>query len=224
MFRYLLLFFLAGLLLSCGGRRSLGGPSPNILLIVMDAARADRFGCYGYNRPTTPNIDRLAAEGVRFTQAWSTSSWTLPAHASLFTGLLPDEHKTHCGHAWLVDRIPTLAELLAVKGYRTAGFSNNPYVDRSENLHRGFERFEAVWANSAVTDSVHPYDTPHTNRLVEEFIENAHSGAGPFFAFINYMDTHMPYGPPEPYRSMYRQGEPVDSARLDSLCRYNEML
>ncbi|MFH1071154.1 MAG: sulfatase-like hydrolase/transferase [Candidatus Glassbacteria bacterium] len=223
-FRCLKLLALASVALSCTCTRPFKGPGPNILLLVLDAARADRFGCYGYERPTTPNIDRLAAEGARFKQAYSTSSWTLPAHASLFTGLLPDENKTHSRHAWLVDRIPTLAERLASKGYRTAAFSNNPYVDRSENLHRGFERFEAVWADTAVTDSVHPYNTPHTNRLVKAYLEEADSSAGPFFVFINYMDTHMPYGPPEPYRSMYRRGEPVDSARLDSLCRYNEML
>ena len=85
---------------------------PNILLIVLDAARADHFSSYGYHRPTTPNMDRMAGEGVRFTRAVSTSSWTLPSHASLFTGLLPDEHGTRNQHAWLIDRFPTLAELL----------------------------------------------------------------------------------------------------------------
>ncbi|MBW7997986.1 MAG: sulfatase-like hydrolase/transferase [Candidatus Glassbacteria bacterium] len=197
---------------------------PNVLLIVLDAARADHFSCYGYHRQTTQNLDRLAGEGARFTMAVSTSSWTLPAHASLFTGLLPDEHNTTSRHEWLIERIPTLAELLVESGYRTAGFSNNPFVDRTHNLHRGFQQFEAVWADTSVTDSIHPYDTPHTNRLVKEFIARTDSSGRPFFAFINYMDTHMPYSPPEPYRSMYSGGRAIESARLDSLCRYSEML
>ena len=92
---------------------------PDILLIVLDAARADRFSSYGYHRQTTPHMDRFAGEGLRFTRAVSTSSWTLPTHASLFTGLLPDEHGTRNQHAWLIDRFPTLAELLAKRGYRT---------------------------------------------------------------------------------------------------------
>ena len=79
---------------------------PNILLIVTDAARADHFSCYGYGRETTPNIDRVADEGLRFTQAVSSSSWTLPSHASLFTGLLPSENGTHVQHNRLIERIP----------------------------------------------------------------------------------------------------------------------
>ena len=169
-----------------GGRETF---RPNILLIVMDAARADHFSCYGYQRRTTPNIDRVAAEGLRFSRAIASSSWTLPSHASLFTGLLVYEHGTHRQHAWLLDRFPTLAELLKTRGYRTAGFSNNPQVDRAHNLDRGFDIFKAVWSD--------------TNKLVRRFLELHDPQKAPFFIFINYMDAHNPYVPPEPHRSSF---------------------
>ena len=195
---------------------------PNVLLIVLDAARADHFSSYGYNRPTTPNIDQIARDGIRFTRAISTSSWTLPSHASLFTGLLPDEHGTRNQHAWLIDRIPTLAELLKVRGYQTACFTNNPILDPVHNLVRGFDRIERVWADSTVTTESRPHSTEYTNKLVRSFVEAG--GDKPFFAFINYMDVHQPYVAPEPYRSMYLDAGRTITARIDSACRYAELL
>ncbi|MEA2064429.1 MAG: sulfatase-like hydrolase/transferase [Gemmatimonadota bacterium] len=207
------------------------GLRPNILLIVMDAARADRLSCYGYQRPTTPNIDRLAAEGLRFTWAVSPSSWTLPSHASLFTGFLPCEHGTHTQHAWLVERFPTLAELLKAQGYRTAGFSNNPQVDRAQNLTQGFDTFDAVWADTTVVTPGKPHSTEFTNRLVYRFLDHYKAGqkhrkqqaTEPFFIFINYMDTHTPYAPPEPYRSKFLGSGREVSALADS-ANYNPRL
>lgn len=219
-----LLTLALAVLTGCSGLQPGKRQEPNVLLIVMDAARADNFSCYGHDRPTTPNIDRLAGGGLRFTRAVSSSSWTLPAHASLFTGLLPYENGAHSRHGWLVDRIPTLAELLTRRGYRTAAFSNNPHVDRAQNFHRGFGEFHAVWADTAVCSELEPYNTPHTNKLLLEFIGSDPAPDEPFFAFVNYMDTHMPYFPPEPHLSRFLPpGRPAD-ARLDSLCRYNELL
>ena len=172
-------------LAGCSGRR----PEPNVLLLVLDATRADHFSCYGYERPTTPNLDSLAAGGLRFTRAVSTSSWTLPAHGSLFSGLTSYENGANSRHGWLVDSIPTLAELLARKGYRTAAFSNNPHVDRTQNFQRGFEQFQAVWADTTVCSQIKPYNTPHTNKLLLEFIDSQNNAEKPFFAFVNYMDT-----------------------------------
>ena len=215
---------LALLLQGCSGPPRLKGPAPNILLIVMDAARADHLSCYGYGRPTTPNIDRVAAAGLRFTRVVSASSWTTAAHASLFTGLLPSEHGTHSRHAWLIDRIPTLAELLKQRGYHTAGFSNNPHMDSQQNLDKGFEQFKAVWSDTTCTDSIRPYNTARTNELVRSWLESPGGQGAPFFVFINYMDTHMPYGPPEPYLSRYLDGEEKLTPRIDSLCRYNDLL
>ncbi|MEA2062865.1 MAG: sulfatase-like hydrolase/transferase [Gemmatimonadota bacterium] len=217
-FRNLILLPVLAALLGCSsGGPKLKGPLPNILLIVMDAARADHFSCHGYGRPTTPNADRLAARGLKFTQAVASSSWTLPSHASLFTGLLPNENGTHTQHGWLIDRIPTLAELLKSRGYRTAAFSNNPFVDRAQNLHRGFGVFEAVWSDTAAVTRAKPYNTERTNELVRAYLAGA-SGKAPFFIFINYMDPHQPYDPPEPYKSMFLAPGRRISARTEAAC------
>ncbi|HUU28915.1 MAG TPA: sulfatase-like hydrolase/transferase [archaeon] len=195
---------------------------PNILLVVLDAARADHFSCHGYSRSTTPNLDRIAKEGVRFTRAVSTSSWTLPAHASLFTGLLPDEHGTRNQHAWLIDRIPTLAELMKERGYRTGCFTNNPIIDQYHNLVRGFEVIERIWADSTVVTDARPHNTEYTNTLVRSFVEA--DSERPLFVFINYMDVHQPYVAPEPYRSMYLEAGQEITSKLDSASRYADLL
>ncbi|MBN2289120.1 MAG: sulfatase-like hydrolase/transferase, partial [Candidatus Glassbacteria bacterium] len=180
--------------------------------------------CYGYHRQTTPNIDRVAAEGWRFTRVVSSSSWTVPSHGTLFTGLLPCENGFHTQHVWLIDRIPTLAELLKEDGYRTAGYSNNPQVSEDHNLTRGFDSFEAVWADTTVTTPRKPYNTEHTNRLVKSFLEEAGHGDRPFFIFINYMNAHLPYVSPEPFRSRYTGREKAESARIDSALYYSRMV
>ncbi|MBN2289128.1 MAG: sulfatase-like hydrolase/transferase [Candidatus Glassbacteria bacterium] len=198
-----LLLLSAILTAACTKGPPAGGGLPNILLIVMDAARADHLSCYGYHRQTTPNLDRVAAGGLRFTRAVSSTSWTLPSHASLFTGLLPNEHGAHHQHMWLADHIPTLAELLKARGYRTAAFSDNPFVDSAQNLDRGFDIFEAVWADSAVAEPHKHHSSAYTNRLVREFTSEHKQEQAPFFVFINYMEPHAPYDPPEPYRSRY---------------------
>jgi arylsulfatase A-like enzyme len=114
----------------------------NVLLIVWDTVRAENLSLNGYERPTSPNLERLAGHGVRFDLAFSTSSWTLPSHASLFTGRWPHE----LGVDWkspLRDDVPTLAEYLAAHGYDTAGFAANlDYCNRESGLARGFAHFE----------------------------------------------------------------------------------
>ncbi len=114
----------------------------NVLLIVWDTVRASNLSLQGYSRPTTPNLERLAGRGVRFDLAFSTSSWTLPSHASLFTGRWPHE----LGVDWkspLRDDVPTLAESLASHGYETAGFAANlDYCSRETGLARGFTHYE----------------------------------------------------------------------------------
>jgi arylsulfatase A-like enzyme len=114
----------------------------NVVLIVWDTVRAGNLSAYGYKRRTTPNLEQLARRGVRFDPAFSTSCWTLPAHASLFTGRWPHE----LGVDWkspLRDDVPTLAGYLAAHGYDTAGFAANlDYCTRESGLARGFAHYE----------------------------------------------------------------------------------
>ncbi len=121
-----------------------GTNAPNILVIILDAVRADHLSAYDYIRTTSPEIDLVAQRGVLFENAFATSSWTLPSHASLFTGRTPHEH----GAEWcapLDERYPTVGEVLQEEGYRTGGFSANMlFFTRSHGLARGFLHFEDV--------------------------------------------------------------------------------
>ncbi len=194
---------------------------PNIVIVVMDTARADHFSCYGYSRPTTPHVDRLAQEGVLFEQAVSTAPWTLPSHASLFTGLYASQHGTDRPAPWLSGSLLTLAELLKGEGYQTAGFSNNPWVGPGTNFHQGFDLFEGMWKGSGpvhrlalvwaatrlkdrlgekITNSS---DAAATNARIRWWLDRVRRDASPSFLFVNYIDVHGPYRPREPFRSRF---------------------
>ncbi|HEY9734764.1 MAG TPA: sulfatase-like hydrolase/transferase, partial [Trichocoleus sp.] len=115
---------------------------PDILFLVLDTQRADRLSCYGYEKETSPNLDAIAAEATVFTQAISAAQWTVPSHASLFTGLYPSEHGMLQSYSVMPTGLTTLAERLRDGGYFTAGFCNNPLVGVINNgLRRGFTSF-----------------------------------------------------------------------------------
>ena len=116
--------------------------SPNVLLVVMDTVRADHLSVYGYERPTTPVLERLARRGIRFDNARATAPWTLPSHASFFSGRWPHE----LGAEWLTPlrgNFPMLSEYLGSNGYATAGFvANTLYCSHETGLDRGFTHYE----------------------------------------------------------------------------------
>lgn len=116
--------------------------APNVLLLILDTVRAAELGLYGYPRPTSPGLERLAARGVVFDWAFATSSWTLPSHGTLFTGRYPHELRAD----FLVpldERYPTLAETLRAHGYATAGFvANHNYCSYETGLARGFLHYQ----------------------------------------------------------------------------------
>lgn len=115
---------------------------PDIVFIVLDTQRRDRLSCYGYPLPTSPNLDEFAAKSTRFHHAVSAAQWTVPSHATMFTGLYPSAHGVLQSYSRLPDHIPTLAERLSAGGYYTAGFCNNPLVGVINNgLRRGFYSF-----------------------------------------------------------------------------------
>jgi arylsulfatase A-like enzyme len=115
---------------------------PDILFIVLDTQRVDRLSCYGYDLPTTPNLDKFAATATRFETAIAPAQWTVPSHASMFTGLYPSEHTMVQSYSVMPENLTTLAERLRDGGYFTAGFCNNPLVGVINNgLRRGFLSF-----------------------------------------------------------------------------------
>jgi arylsulfatase A-like enzyme len=158
-------------LTSCGARHD----PPSILLIVVDTLRADAVSAYGKVSGTTPTMDALAARGLRYANAFSNANWTLPSHASLFTGRFPFQHGLASNRDKLPPQVATLAERLHAAGYQTAGFSENPWVGPSTSLSQGFDHFEG-----------------RVGEATSEWLRNRRPDA-PFFLFVNVMDAHWPY-------------------------------
>jgi len=181
-----------------------GGATYNLILITLDTTRRDRLSCYGYARPTTPNLDRLAAEGVLFEEAFTPVPVTLPAHTTMLTGLYPFQHGVrHNGCYVLADSFVTLAELLAAKGYETGAVLGAFPVDHRFGLAQGFKDYDDRF--SPLT-SIREGDTaqrPATEvtRLSLEWI--GQHATRPFFLWAHYFDPHAPYHPPEPYLSRF---------------------
>jgi arylsulfatase A-like enzyme len=166
----------------------------NIVLVVLDTVRRDHLGAYGYDRPTTPRLDELTATGTVFDEARSTSCWTLPAHASMFTGLLPVRHGADQHHVALWGDPITLARRLRDSGYDTAGISANPWVSYRTGLSRGFGWYRDLWRareRTRPTWSVHP-----AVAAVREWFADEWDRTRPFFLFVNLMEAHGPYDPP----------------------------
>lgn len=202
---------------------------PNVLLVVVDTLRADRVSAINPAAPATPQLDRLAADGVVFTKAHSVAPWTLPSHASILTGLFPSEH----GATWTAFREPAGAELsdileatfefhdpsrllpvrLRALGYSTIGLTNNAWISRRTSFDTGFDTFDEMWKERrrlswgyrlqpAIirTDSATDLgDAGMTLMQLESRILEAPLRE-PFFLFINFIDPHYPYSPPEPWR------------------------
>ncbi len=121
------------------------GKLPNIILVVMDSARAMNLSCYGYQRETTPCIDKIAENSSVYENAIATAPWTLPSHASLFTGTYSRKHNAHSKHKYLDDKYITLQEVLRKNGYQTVGISSNTWMTDSFGFARGFSDFRHVW-------------------------------------------------------------------------------
>jgi arylsulfatase A-like enzyme len=196
--------------------------SPNVVLVILDAVRADHLSCYGYERATSPNVDRLAEEGALFETAISPSSWTLPSHASMMTGTYPHTHQADEITDELPPGFPTLARALRQQGYRTAAFSaNRLFFSRRNGMGQGFIRFgdfflspgdalgqvhwvQAVEGFALRRGWAHNFLGRQTaqdiNRAALGWIEESHR---PFFLALNYLDAHDPYVPPQPWRHRF---------------------
>lgn len=125
--------------------RADGTPPPNVIFIVWDTVRADRLSFYGYDKPTTPQMAKWAERGVVYEQAVSAGVWTLPSHASLFTGIPVRSHGVGADHKWLDDNHTTIAELLLDIGFQTWAFSANPYMGNDTNLLQGVGDIDHPW-------------------------------------------------------------------------------
>jgi arylsulfatase A-like enzyme len=202
--------------------------APNVLWIVLDTVPAKRMSLYGYHRSTTPRIDQFAKTGVVFTRCMSPSPWTLPSHASMFTGVMPQEQTSGWTEAFR-NASPTIAEWLQQRGYATAAFVANTYYLPAEfGLSRGFGKYQAprTWLMQAIKSSqlaqsiayrtilpVFCNDVVGQKTAAEINSECLHwlndrSDDRPYFAFVNYIDTHGPYVPPIEFAEKF--GVPED--------------
>jgi len=170
--------------------------SINVLLVVLDTTRADALPAYGSKQAYTPTLDRLGSEGVVFANARTVSAWTLPSHASLFTGLYPSRHGAHWESPGLLVGQETLAELLA-ETHDTGGFCENPHIVTAKGFSQGFSRYEETWRRRESWDV-----PPITLELFQEWL-GERDRSRPFFAFVNLMTPHLPYRPPERHQNRF---------------------
>lgn len=195
---------------------------PNVLLITLDTTRADRIGAYGYKLGTTPNLDRLAREGIRFDDATTQAPLTGPAHAALLTGQYPgrlgikDNANTPIPEA-----ATTLAEALKGSGYRTGAFIGSFVVDRSYGFAQGFDTFDASF--QGFRNEIKAQVQRSAAHVMDPAIGWIKSGLdkgvarAPFFAWIHLYDPHTPYAAPAPFAARFAK-QPYDGeiAYVDS--------
>jgi len=181
----------------------------NFLLITLDTTRADRLGCYGYQAAVTPNLDRLAAGGVRFENAYCQVPLTLPSHASILTGLNPVRHGVHNnGNYVLGQEKITLAEILKEKGFATAAFVASFSVDSRFGLDQGFDVYDDEFETGS------PFKPVNSERRADKVLDAfsawfAGLAGKQFFAWVHFFDPHLPYSPPQEYMRDFA-GRPYD--------------
>lgn len=196
-------------------------PGCNVIVILIDTLRADHLPCYGYERNTAPNICALAEEGILFKNMFSNSPSTKTSVASLFTSMLPTQHKSILNQDVLSDDVTTMAEILVEHGYNTYAVNSNPVIKTKFNYDQGF----ATWNDNLTRPS-------KRNRAILDSLESYEQ---PFFWYLHYMDPHSPYTAPgryskffnadydgivmgkEPYKESYFENRPDELEQLNAL-------
>ena len=187
------------------GRRD--DPPRNVVLAMCDTLRADAVGCYG-GRAATPHLDRLAAEGVRFTRCFAQAPWTYVSVASAFTSMYPSANGVRELGDELSDDVTTVVEAFRARGYLTAGFITNGFVGRMPNLDQGYDILvdpSAVFGQQGPAASLFVENTTPSSALLAARAEAwlAQFGDVPFFLFLHAVDPHEPYTPPAAQRDRY---------------------
>jgi arylsulfatase A-like enzyme len=189
---------------------------PPVVLVIIDTLPAGHSSAYGYARSTTPSIEKLAADGVRYEHAISAAPWTLPAIASILTGAYPSRHKAgfHLDPPEMADRrlskmdpnIATMAEMFSSHGYQTVGFFNNPFVHPDYGLNKGFDTYDYVGGDNLQIRSAAQVASDAIKWLDQ-------NGKKPFFMVVHYFDPHLAYNPPIDFAMPYLPMN-VDPAKI----------
>jgi arylsulfatase A-like enzyme len=213
---------------------------PNIVWVVWDTVRADHMSLYGYEKKTTPFVDEWARGARVYDDCTSASSWTVPSHASMFTGLLPAEHGAQHENEFLAEDLTTIAELLKSAGYQTFAWTANPHLSDEENFLQGFDTREHPWdkdqiqrAKEILQAKLPELEEPSELERRLGRNDEAHwvlKAAGelarerwlawnakrdrerPFFAFFNYMEAHRPLIPPRKYREKMLAPDQIEAS------------
>jgi len=181
----------------------------------MDTVRADHLSCYNYHRKTSPGIDKVAQKGVLFENAFSTAEWTLPSHASLFTGKYPSYHKTLGMNLFLRKGNITLAEILRQNGYQTIGITCNSLIGSESGLDRGFQEYIEMcetplsleWLKNprAIIRSLiygPDFNTFRATETIKSLLKRKY-WRKPIFLFVDFLTCHNPYNPPRPFQKKF---------------------
>ncbi|MBX7186404.1 MAG: sulfatase [Vicinamibacteria bacterium] len=189
--------------------QALAGRKPNVLFIVLDAARALSIGAYGHPRKTTPNLDRLAGEGFVFDNAYTPAVYTLAAMSSVWTSQQPDRHHGDLAFAAKLpaDRL-MLAEVLTAQGVHTAGFVANSVAGAFNGFDRGFKEFDEPWKKYGSQAS-------GFRNVIPAFLDRMKKDGTRFFAYVHYREPHHPYDPPPPFNTVFGPDSPIPKARRE---------
>ena len=221
-----------GVLLWIGFSRGGGWPAAmshasaagyNVLLVTLDTTRADHLGCYGYKAASTPALDALANEGIRFDDAVTVAPVTLPSHASILTGLAPHHHGVRNNGEFHLDPAHvTLAEILGDQNYQTAAFIAAFVLDSRYGLDQGFDVYDDELGgdrSSAIDTFSSPIHERSAARVTTDAVSwlAARDRTRPFFCWVHYFDPHKPYNTPPPFRARFSK-RPYDGeiAYMDS--------
>jgi len=177
-------------------------PPRNVILITIDTLRPDHLSCYGYNRITSPSIDRIASEGVRYDNVFCQLTSTTPSHCSILTGLSPATHGVLANWEPLPPEFNTLAEILKGTGFRTGAVVSNWSLKKERGLDQGFDFYDDFLPEQELNRPLFfKKDPEDTTKSALEWLDK--NKEKPFFLFINYMDPHGPYTPPPPYNNAF---------------------
>jgi arylsulfatase A-like enzyme len=200
---------------------------PNIVLVILDTVRHDYTSLdlkFGEKEDLTPHLKSLAAESTVFPNTWSNAPWTVPSHASMFTGLLPSQHACTSKQVYLDKRFPTIAEILNKAGYETTAFFSNPWLNNdTTGLMRGFQTIKEVWVGglSKLSRGMGNQGGLLINRSIHEWLESR-TQQKPFFLFVNYLEAHLPYDPNLEYREKHLKNlNPNDSISIKWAHEFN---
>ncbi len=212
--------------------RGIPGP-PGLLLISLDTTRSDHLSAYGYPRETSPELDALARQGVRFEAAYAASASTGPSHATLFTSLHPLRHGVVKNGVPLAEDRETLAEQLRANGFQTAAVVSSFVLDAKFGFAQGFDVYDDDFVAEEATVSLSEWEGhevpggfdrrgDHTTRRALHWLREGRDPARPFFLFAHYFDPHLSYAPPEPFATRFEAELPASARRLDRLvARYD---